>query len=57
MYCQTSTDSPNDAPSDSATVPTITNAATTLRVMNIMMSRIRLSAAIATMIRSQLAPS
>ncbi len=33
MYCQTSTDSPNDAPNDSATVPTMTSAAIKLRVM------------------------
>ena len=29
MYCQISTDRPNDVPSDSSTVPTITAAATT----------------------------
>ena len=46
MSCQISTDSPNEAPSDSATVPTMTSAATRLRVMNIITSRIRLSAAI-----------
>ena len=50
--CQISTDSPNEAPSDSTTVPTITSAATTLRVTNIMISRIRLAAAMTTMIRS-----
>ena len=32
-YCQSSTDTPNDAPNESATVPTITSAATKLRVM------------------------
>ena len=52
MYCHTSTDRPNEAPNDSATVPTMTSAATMLRVMNIMISRIRLSAAMAAMIRS-----
>ena len=50
--CQINTDSPNEAPSDSTTVPTITSAATTLRVTNIMISRIRLTAAITTIIRS-----
>ena len=57
MYCHTRTDSPKDAPNDSTTVPTMTNAATRLRVMKIMISRIRLSAAIAAIIRSYLAPS
>ena len=57
MCCHTSTDSPNDAPSDSATVPTMTRAATRLRVTNTMMSRIRLSAAMPAIIRSYLAPS
>ena len=57
MYCHTRTDSPNDAPSDSATVPTMTSAATRLRVMNTMMSRMRLSAASAAIIRSYFAPS
>ena len=52
MYCHTNTDSPNEAPNDSATVPTMTSAATRLRVMNIMISRIRLSAAMPAMIRS-----
>ena len=52
MYCHTSTESPNEAPSDSATVPTITIAATRLRVMIIMINRIRLSEAIATISRS-----
>jgi len=51
-YCHTSTDSPNDAPSDSATVPTITMAATRLRVMIIMISKIRLSEAMVTISRS-----
>ena len=55
--CQISTESPKDAPSDSTTVPTITRAATRLRVMNIMISRIRLTAAITTIIRSYLAMS
>ena len=50
--CQIRTDNPNEAPSDNTTVPTMTNAATTLRVTNIMISRIRLAAAMTTMIRS-----
>ena len=57
MSCQTSTDRPNEAPNDSATVPTMTSAATRLRVMINMMSKIRLSAAIAAIIRSYLALS
>ena len=43
--CQTNTDRPNEAPNDNATVPTMTSAATRLRVMNIMISRMRLSEA------------
>ena len=50
--CQTNTDRPNEAPNDNATVPTMTSAATRLRVMNIMISKIRLSDAMAAMIRS-----
>jgi hypothetical protein len=57
MYCQTSTDSPKEAPSERATVPTITSAATSLRVMSIMISKVRLSAASPTIIRSYLAPT
>src|ERR1700743_1746516 len=57
MYCHTSTDSPSEAPRDSATVPTMTSAAIRLRVMIIMISRMRLSAANATISRSYLAPS
>ncbi|CFE90798.1 Uncharacterised protein [Mycobacterium tuberculosis] len=50
--CHTSTDRPKEAPNDSATVPTITSAATRLRVMIIMMSKIKLSAAIPAIRRS-----
>ena len=52
MYCHSSTESPNEAPNDTATVPTITIAATRLRVMIIMINKIRLSEAIATISRS-----
>ena len=52
MCCQISTDSPNDAPSESSTVPTITAEATTLRVMINMMAKISASAAIPAIIRS-----
>ncbi len=52
MYCQISTDRPNDVPSDSSTVPTITAAATTLRVMISMMMKIRHSDAIPAISRS-----
>ncbi len=57
MYCHTTTDIPNDAASDSATVPTITSAATRLRVRNIMMSRMRPSEANAAISRSYFWPS
>ncbi|PQM44776.1 hypothetical protein C1Y40_05069 [Mycobacterium talmoniae] len=56
-YCHTSTDSPNEAPSDSATVPTITAAATRLRVMMSMMMKIRHSDATPAISRSTLDPS
>jgi hypothetical protein len=36
-----STESPNDAPTDNTTVPTMTNAATRLRVMSSMMGKFR----------------
>ena len=52
MCCQSSTDSPNEAPSDNTTVPTITAAATTLRVMISMMMKIRHSAATPAISRS-----
>ncbi|BAX90252.1 hypothetical protein MSG_00085 [Mycobacterium shigaense] len=52
MPCQSSADGPNEAPSDSATVPTMTIAATRLRVMNSMIKKIRLNAAVAAIIRS-----
>ena len=45
MCCQISTDSPKDVPSDSATVPTMTAAATTLLVRISMMMKIRHSEA------------
>ncbi len=47
-----STDSPNEAPSDSTTVPTMTADATTLRVMINMMMKISASAAMPAIIRS-----
>ena len=50
--CQMSTESPNDAPSESSTVPTMTAAATTLRVMISMMENISASAAIPAISRS-----
>src|SRR5258707_801745 len=56
-YCQSSTESPNDAPSESATVPTITRAATKLRVMTSMMIKMRQSEAIPAIKRSYFAPS
>ena len=57
IYCQISTDSPNDAPNESATVPTMTSAATKLRVMMSMMMRIRQSAPTPAIKRSYLEPS
>ena len=50
--CQISTDSPNDVPSESSTVPTITAAATTLRVMINMITKIRPSAEIPAISKS-----
>ena len=57
MYCQSSTESPNDAPRDRATVPTMTREATRLRVIISMMMKIRHSAPIAAINRSYAAPS
>ncbi|CNG93914.1 Uncharacterised protein [Mycobacterium tuberculosis] len=54
MSCQTSTDSPKDAPRESNTVPTITRAAMKLRVMISMIMKIRQIAAIPAIIRSYL---
>ena len=56
MYCQISTDSPNDVPSDNSTVPTMTAAATTARVINSMMMKIRHSEAIPAISRSKFEP-
>ncbi|PQM49553.1 hypothetical protein C1Y40_00227 [Mycobacterium talmoniae] len=47
-----STEIPNEVPSDSSTVPTITAAATTLPVTTSMMMKIRHSDEIPAMIRS-----
>ncbi len=55
--CQNRTDSPKDAPSDSTTVPTMTPAATRLRVMSSMMMKISVSAATPAVSRSYLLPS
>ena len=41
MCCQINTDRPKDVPRDRATVPTMTAAATTLRVRISMMMKIR----------------
>ena len=57
MCCQNRTDSPKDAPSDSTTVPTMTPAATTLRVMSSMMMKISVGAATPAIIRSYSLPS
>jgi hypothetical protein len=50
--CHSRTDSPNDAASESKTVPTITKAAMAARVMISMMMKIRQSAETAAMMRS-----
>ena len=52
MCCQINTDRPNDVPSDSATVPTMIAAATTLRVRISMMMKIRHSEDSPAIIRS-----
>ncbi|SHV41916.1 Uncharacterised protein [Mycobacteroides abscessus subsp. abscessus] len=57
MFCQIRTDRPNAAPNERATVPTITSAATKLRVMINMIPKIRHSAAVAAINRSYLEPS
>ena len=57
MYCQISTEIPNDAPSDSTTVPTITSAATRLRVISNMIRKIRQIDAMPAISRSYLEPS
>ena len=56
-YCQTSTESPKDAPRETNTVPTITKAATKLRVMISMMIRIKQSDATPAIKRSHFEPS
>ena len=57
MCCQISTDIPNDAPRESTTVPTITNAATRLLVISSMMRKIRQIDAIPAISRSYFEPS
>ncbi|SHW51215.1 Uncharacterised protein [Mycobacteroides abscessus subsp. abscessus] len=57
MYCHSSTDKPKDAPSESATVPTITRAAMKLRVVMSMMMNTRQIAAIPAINRSYVEPS
>ena len=57
MCCQNSTDSPKEAPSESATVPTMTAAATKARVMISMMMKMRQSEEMPAITRSHLAPS
>ncbi|SHX70695.1 Uncharacterised protein [Mycobacteroides abscessus subsp. abscessus] len=52
MFCQIRTDRPNAAPNERATVPTITSAATKLRVMINMIPKIRHSAATPAIKRS-----
>ena len=56
MYCHISTDSPNDVPSESSTVPTMTAAAITARVINNMMMKIKQSEAIPAISRSKFEP-
>jgi len=56
-YCQTSTESPKDAPNETATVPTMTRAAIRLRVMISMMMKIRHSDPIPAIHRSYFEPS
>ncbi|CPT21209.1 Uncharacterised protein [Mycobacteroides abscessus subsp. abscessus] len=51
------TDRPNEAPNESATVPTMTSEATKLRVINSMIRKIKHNAEMPAIIRSYLAPS
>ena len=57
MCCQISTESPNDAPSDNTTVPTITTAAIRLLVNSTMIMKIRHSEAIPAINMSYFEPS
>ncbi|AUS49499.1 Uncharacterised protein [Mycobacterium tuberculosis] len=57
ICCQSSTDSPKEAPSESATVPTMTAAAIKARVMISMMIKMRQRDEIAAIRRSHWAPS
>ena len=57
MCCQISTESPNDAPSDNTTVPTITTAAIRLLVNSTMIMKIRHSEAIPAINMSYFTPS
>jgi hypothetical protein len=50
--CQSRTDNPKDAPSESSTVPTITRAAMTARVMSSMTVKITQREATVAIIRS-----
>jgi hypothetical protein len=56
-YCHTSTERPNDAASDSTTVPTVTNDAISARVMISMTMKISVMAPTAAIIRSHFAPT
>ena len=55
--CQINTDRPNDAAIELLAVPTITSAATTLRVSSSMIMKISVNADTTAIIRSYLAPS
>ena len=55
--CQISTDMPKDAAIELAAVPTMTSAATTLRVSSSMIMKISVSADTTAIIRSNFAPS
>jgi hypothetical protein len=55
--CQISTDSPNDAAIELLAVPTITNAATTLRVSSNMIMKISVRAEITAIINSYFSQS
>ena len=55
--CQISTDSPTDAAIELLAVPTMTSAATTLRVSSSMIMKISVNAETTAIIRSYFAPS
>ncbi|CQA05032.1 Uncharacterised protein [Mycobacteroides abscessus] len=57
MSCHNNTDRPHAVPRDAATVPTMTRAATTERVISTMIAKIRIIDAMTAIIKSMETPS